>query len=432
MQIILLPDSATWPELTRRPLLSEDETIRERTRQIIDSVKTGGDRALRELSLRIDHIDLPDNRVSPQEIAASEADIPQPLRQAILQARDNILAFHQAQRMEPIEIEVMPGVRCSQRSVPISRVGLYIPGGSAPLFSTVLMLALPARVAGCSEIVLCTPPRPDGSIAPEILWTANLCGITHIYKIGGAQAIAAMAYGTETIAPVNKIFGPGNRYVTAAKQILGLQRVAIDMPAGPSEVMVLADSTARARFVAADMLSQAEHGPDSQAILVTTDPALAQEVLIETQRQLQQLARRDTAATALNESRIIVVRDLGEMVGIANLYAAEHLILAVADPESVARQISNAGSIFLGHWSPESVGDYASGTNHTLPTSGWATSFSGVNLDSFCKKITFQSLTPAGLKDISRTTTLMAQAEGLDAHAMAVTVRLDEISASTK
>ena len=329
--------------------------------------------------------------------------------------------------MTPVRVETLPGVVCEQRSVPIHRVGLYIPGGSAPLFSTVLMLAVPARIAGCAEVVLCTPPRKDGTVAPEILWTAGLCGVTRIFKVGGAQAVAAMAFGTSSVPRVNKIFGPGNRYVTTAKQLLGLRRVAIDMPAGPSEVMVLGDETARAPFVAADLLSQAEHGPDSQAVLVTTSPALAEAVEREVAVQLRQLGREAVAERALEESRIFVVADTDEMVEMANRYAAEHLIVEMADPETVAARIENAGSIFLGHYSPESVGDYASGTNHALPTSGWAVAYSGVNLDSFCKKITYQRLTVEGLRALAPTVTAMATAEGLDAHRRAVTIRLTDV-----
>lgn len=421
------PPRDRWKNLLARPLQQENETIRQRVEQIIERVRHDGDTALRELSDQFDGVRLDSLAVTAEEIAAADVRLSGELKCAIRQARKNIVAFHEAQKMEPIRVETMPGVSCEQRSVPIRSVGLYIPGGSAPLFSTVLMLAVPARIAGCREIVLCTPPRKDGTVAPEILWTAQLCGVTRIFKIGGAQAVAAMAFGTESVPRVNKIFGPGNRYVTTAKQLLGLSAVAIDMPAGPSEVMVLADDTARAKFVAADMLSQAEHGPDSQAILVTTSAALAEAVETEVEKQLTQMGRAEIAAEALAESRIFVVGSVSEMVAMANLYAAEHLIVETDALEEIAMQIENAGSIFLGHYSPESVGDYASGTNHTLPTSGWATAYSGVNLDNFCKKITFQRLTEDGLRNIGETVQRMASAEGLDAHRNAVTVRLDTL-----
>lgn len=424
MKIYTNPPLTEWDSLLARPLQQENETIRERVGDIIERVRKDGDAALRELSDQFDSVKLDSLAVTPDEIAMAGEQLDDVLKTAIRQARENVAAFHGAQRMEPIRVETMPGVFCEQRSVAIRSVGLYIPGGSAPLFSTVLMLAVPAQIAGCREIVLCTPPRRDGTVAPEILWTAQLCGVTRIFKVGGAQAIAAMAFGTESVPRVNKIFGPGNRYVTAAKQLLGLSAVAIDMPAGPSEVMVLADATARAKFVAADLLSQAEHGPDSQAILVTTSSALATAVETEVSRQVALLGRAEIAAKALAESRIFVVASEAEMVAMANLYAAEHLIVETAEPEAIAAQIENAGSIFLGHYSPESVGDYASGTNHTLPTSGWAAAYSGVNLDSFCKKITFQHLTAEGLRNIGGTVERMATAEGLDAHRNAVTVRL--------
>ncbi|WP_299458000.1 histidinol dehydrogenase [uncultured Rikenella sp.] len=427
MKTYIQPPRTEWETLLARPMQQKNETIRKRVESIIERVRTDRDTALRELADQFDGVKLRSLGVSDDEIAAAGSLLFEELKSAIRQARENIAAFHRAQRMEPIRVETMPGVCCEQRSVAIRSVGLYIPGGSAPLFSTVLMLAVPAQIADCKEIVLCTPPRRDGTIAPEILWTAQLCGVTRIFKVGGAQAIAAMAFGTESVPRVNKIFGPGNRYVTTAKQLLGLSAVAIDMPAGPSEVMVLADDSARPEFVAADLLSQAEHGPDSQAILVTTSDTLAAAVEIEIEKQLARLGRAEIAAGALAESRIFVVASTEEMVEMANLYAAEHLIIETADPEKIAAQIENAGSIFLGHYSPESVGDYASGTNHTLPTGGWATAYSGVNLDSFCKKITLQRLTPEGLRHIGGTVEQMATAEGLDAHRNAVAVRLDTL-----
>lgn len=424
MKIYTNPPRTKWNALLARPLEQENEAIRERVKAIIGRVLTERDGALLSLAEEIDGVQLDSLAVTADEIAIAGEQVNDELKEAIGLAYANVAAFHGAQKMDPIRMETMPGVVCEQRRVAIRSVGLYIPGGSAPLFSTVLMLAVPAKLAGCAEIVLCTPPRKDGTVAPEILWTAQLCGVTRIFKVGGAQAIAAMAYGTESIPRVHKVFGPGNRYVTMAKQLLGLSCVAIDMPAGPSEVMVLADGTARAEFVAADLLSQAEHGPDSQAILVTTSSSLATAVEAEVAQQLAQLGRAEVAARALTESRIFVVDSVVEMVEMANLYAAEHLIIETDDPEKIALQIENAGSIFLGHFSPESVGDYASGTNHTLPTSGWATAYSGVNLDSFCKKITLQRLTPEGLRHIGETVERMAAAEGLDAHKNAVTVRL--------
>lgn len=427
MKTYIQPPRTAWEDLLTRPLQQENETIRKRVENIIERVRKDRDAALRELADQFDGVKIDSPAVTDDEIAKADELLDDALKNAIRQARENIIAFHRAQRMEPIRIETMPGVCCEQRSVAIHSVGLYVPGGSAPLFSTVLMLAVPAQIAGCKEIVLCTPPRRDGTIAPEILWTAQLCGVTRIFKVGGAQAVAAMAFGTESVPRVNKIFGPGNRYVTTAKQLLGLSAVAIDMPAGPSEVMVLVDDTARADFVAADLLSQAEHGPDSQAILVTTSPALATAVETEVSRQLALLGRAEIATQALAESRIFVVASVAEMVEMANLYAAEHLIVETEEPEAIAAQIENAGSIFLGHYSPESVGDYASGTNHTLPTSGWAAAYSGVNLDSFCKKITLQRLTPEGLRNIGGAVERMATAEGLDAHRNAVTIRLNSL-----
>lgn len=427
MKTYIQPPRTAWEDLLTRPLQQENETIRKRVENIIERVRKDRDAALRELADQFDGVKIDSPAVTDDEIAKADELLDDALKNAIRQARENIIAFHRAQRMEPIRIETMPGVCCEQRSVAIHSVGLYVPGGSAPLFSTVLMLAVPAQIAGCKEIVLCTPPRRDGTVAQEILWTAQLCGVTRIFKVGGAQAVAAMAFGTESVPRVNKIFGPGNRYVTTAKQLLGLSAVAIDMPAGPSEVMVLADDKARADFVAADLLSQAEHGPDSQGILVTTSPTLAAAVETEVSRQLALLGRAEIATQALTESRIFVVASEAEMVEMANLYAAEHLIVETAEPEAIAALVENAGSIFLGHYSPESVGDYASGTNHTLPTSGWAAAYSGVNLDSFCKKITFQRLTPEGLRNIGGTVEQMATAEGLDAHRNAVTIRLNSL-----
>lgn len=424
MKIHTHPPRAEWDSLLARPLQAENDTIRRRVEEIVERVRTDGDTALRELADRFDGVRLDGLAVTEREFAEADKAVDDALKTAVRQAYDNIAAFHRAQRMEPVRVETMPGVVCEQRSVPIGRVGLYVPGGSAPLFSTVLMLAVPARIAGCREVALCTPPRKDGTVAAEILWTARLCGVERVFKVGGAQAVAALAFGTQSVPRVDKIFGPGNRYVTTAKQLLGLSAVAIDMPAGPSEVMVLADETARAEFVAADLLSQAEHGPDSQAILVTTSAELARAVERAVDEQLRSLSRAEIATRALAESRIIVVRSEDEMIELANRYAAEHLIIETADPDRIAERIEQAGSIFLGHFSPESAGDYASGTNHTLPTSGWATAYSGVNLDAFCKKITLQRLTPEGLRLLGPTVERMARAEGLDAHARAVGLRL--------
>jgi len=426
MKIFVNPQPWEMEAALQRPLAAGDDVLTGRVEEILRRVREGGDEALRELTLSIDDVRLDDLRVGEEEMAGAAEAVSQPLKDAIAVAARNIEAFHRAQAAAPVEVETMPGVRCIQRSVPIQRVGLYIPGGSAPLFSTVLMLAIPARVAECPEVVLCTPPNREGRIAPEILYVAGVCGVEHIYKVGGAQAIAAMAYGTQTIRAVDKIFGPGNRYVTRAKQIVGGAVVAIDMPAGPSEVMILADDGARAEFVAADMLSQAEHGADSQAIAVTTSRALADRVARSVDAQAQALMRRAQLAASLDNCRIIVTDNPEEAIALANRYAAEHLIIAMENPWEVASKITAAGSVFIGNYSPESAGDYASGTNHTLPTYGWARSVSGVNLDSFVRRITYQELSRQGLEALGGTIVEMAQAEGLDAHANAVKVRLKD------
>lgn len=424
MKAIANPRPEEWAALTARACAQEGDMLRERVAAILAQVRAGGDEALRELTRTIEGVELSSIAVSDEEIAEAQAAVDSSLKAAIDVAADNIRRFHAAQLPEGVDMETMPGVRCMQRAVPIQRVGLYIPGGSAPLFSTVLMLAIPASVAGCREVVLCTPPGRNGTIAPQILYTAALCGVKQIYKVGGAQAIAAMAYGTPTIGKVDKIFGPGNRYVTEAKQQVSVGDVAIDMPAGPSEVMVLADDTARAAFVAADLLSQAEHGADSQAILVTSSSTLAAEVGRCIEEQLSRIPRAETARKALENSKTILLNTLDEMVAFANSYAAEHLIISVDDPWEAAARITAAGSVFIGNYTPESAGDYASGTNHTLPTSGWARAYSGVNLDSFLRKITYQEISAQGLLRIGGTITTMATAEGLDAHANAVTIRL--------
>lgn len=422
MQVIVNPEPRDWTALTARPQM-QHEVIAERVGEILNAVRTEGDRALLKLTEQIDAIRLETVIVTPDEIEEAARQIDPALKTAIETAAQNIRRFHAAQRPAPVEVETLPGVRCLQRAVPIQRVGLYIPGGSAPLFSTVLMLAIPAQIAGCRERILCSPPDKTGRIAPVILYTASVCGIDRIFKIGGAQAIAAMAYGTQSVPKVDKIFGPGNQYVTEAKQQISAT-VAIDMPAGPSEVLVMADETAVPAFVAADLLSQAEHGPDSQVILLTDTRSMAERVQQEVEAQLARLPRRATAIRALDHSRLIVMDDRDEMIAFANAYAAEHLIISMNDPWKVAERITAAGSIFIGNYSPESAGDYASGTNHTLPTYGWARSFSGVNLDSFMRKITYQELSPEGLKALGNTIETMAAAEGLDAHKNAVTLRL--------
>ena len=423
IQTYINPSLSQWPLLTQRAT-DEDSVIEGRVRTILERVRQGGDEALRAITTEIDGRCPESLQVSEAELAEAAAQVSDELKAAIRQAADNISAFHRAQQVPVVDVHTMPGVHCRRRVVPIRRVGLYIPGGSAPLFSTILMLALPAQIAGCEEIVLCTPcDRQSGRVNPVVLYTAQLCGVHTIYKIGGAQAIAAMAYGTESIRRVYKIFGPGNRYVTKAKQMVSAQGTAIDMPAGPSEVMVMADATAQPAFVAVDFLSQAEHGPDSQSILVCNSPDLASLVEAEITRQLTLLPRADIAARSLENSRIVVFDDVDTMVDFANDYAAEHLIIAMDDAWSIAQRITAAGSIFVGHYSPESAGDYASGTNHTLPTMGLATAYSGIGLDSFMHAITYQELTQEGLNSLGDTIIRMAEAEGLDAHANAVKVR---------
>ncbi len=425
MRVYDNPPRGEWDALCRRAGAQTDAALAERVAQIIARVREGGDEALRQLTAEIDGVELASLAVSAQEFARASAAVSDDLKHAIKVAAENITAFHAMQLPAPIEIETMPGVRCEQRTVPLRRVGLYVPGGTAPLFSTVLMLGLPAKVAGCGERILCTPPAKDGSVAPEILYAAGVCGIDKVYKVGGAQAIAAMAVGTASIGKVDKIFGPGNRWVTAAKQQLSVSDVAIDMPAGPSEVMVMADDTARADFVAADLLSQAEHGVDSQAILVTSSRRLAEAVLSSVEEQLALLPRADLARKALESSRIIVLDT--DMVAFANAYAPEHLIVSMDNAREVAYKVVTAGSVFIGNYTPESAGDYASGTNHTLPTAGWARSFSGVNTESFMRRITYQQITPAGLKGLGGVIMSMARAEGLEAHSRGVEIRLKSL-----
>ena len=395
--------------------------------EIIAQVRERGDEALREYASRFDGVELNDIRVSEAEIAEAEQRVDEALKQAIAVAAGNIERFHAAQTMQPVEVSTMPGVECVQRAVPITNVGLYIPGGNSPLFSTVLMLAVPARLAGCKHIVMCTPPGKDGKVNAAILYAARLAGVTEIYKVGGAQAVAAMAYGTQSIPRVSKIFGPGNRFVMEAKMQVSRSAVAIDMPAGPSEVMIIADQDADAEFVASDFLSQAEHGPDSQSILLTTSKSLAERLPGVIDDSLNRLPRREMMLRSLSHSHVIVLRDYDEIMRFANEYAPEHLIINAADAERLAERVENAGSVFIGPYSPESAGDYASGTNHTLPTSGYAKAYSGVNLDSFTKKITFQRLSPEGLRSIGSTIEIMAENEDLMAHRMAVTVRLKKM-----
>lgn len=427
MRRLINPNPETWPELVKRPTKNLEE-LEPGILETFKLVQEQGDAALLTLAEKYDGVKLQSLLVSPEEIAAAEAKLTIELKAAIQQAYSNIELFHTQQAEPGKQVETMTGVTCWRKSLGIEKVGLYIPGGTAPLFSTLLMLGVPARIAGCKEMVLCTPPAKDGSVHPAILYTASLLGITHIVKAGGAQAIAALAFGTESVPAVYKIFGPGNQYVTVAKQLASKAGVAIDLPAGPSEVLVIADASASPAFVAADLLSQAEHGPDSQVVLLTTSEDFLSHVEKELQAQLAELPRSDFAAKALGNSLGIVLHSVEEMLAFSNLYAPEHLILSISDFESVLDQIINAGSVFLGNYSPESAGDYASGTNHTLPTNGYARSYSGVSLDSFVKKITFQYITPAGLQGIGKTIETMAEAEGLQAHRNAVSIRLNELN----
>ncbi len=426
LELFIRPARAEWPSLTIRAKASAGPEVTRRVSEILDRVRRDGDSAIRELAREIDHVELDSLRVSEAEIEAAGNVVPDDVKAAIETAISNISAFHRAQMPSEIVVETSPGVTCIQRPVPIESVGLYIPGGTAPLFSTVLMLAVPAAIAGCRRVVMCTPTGPDGHVAPVVLYAAHRAGVSEIFRIGGAQAIGAMAYGTESVPRVAKIFGPGNRFVTTAKQIVSTDSVAIDMPAGPSEVMVLADSTSDPRFVASDVLSQCEHGRDSQAIVVTDTAERARLIIDETLRQAALLPRLELVRDSLENSRVIVLQDRQDMLDFANLYAPEHLILSVADPDEAVSHITAAGSVFLGNFAPESVGDYASGTNHTLPTSGWATAVSGVNIESYLRRMTIQTLTPDGLKDLAPTVVSMARAEGLDAHARAVIVRLKD------
>ena len=426
MILISNPDKSQWQEILKRPVMNT-ENLFDTVRSVIDRVKEEGDRAVLDYEEKFDKVMLASLAVSEEEQQEAENLVSEDLKAAIRLAKQNIETFHAAQRFEGKKVQTQPGVTCWQKAVAIEKVGLYIPGGTAPLFSTVLMLAVPARIAGCKEIVLCTPPGRDGKVHPAVLFAAKVAGVNRIFKAGGIQAIAAMAYGTESVPKVYKIFGPRNQYVTAAKQLVSLRDVAIDMPAGPSEVEVLADETANPIFVAADLLSQAEHGVDSQAILITTSVELQQAVKVEVERQLALLPRKEIAEKSLANSKLIVVDSMAEAIELTNAYAPEHLIIETEDYLSVAERIVNAGSVFLGSLTPESAGDYASGTNHTLPTNGYAKAYSGVSLDSFIRKITFQEIKPEGLNIIGPAIELMAANEQLDAHKNAVSVRLGQL-----
>ena len=423
MKKILYPNQAEWAEILKRPVLNM-ETLRGTVCEVLDKVKAEGDKAVIEYEARFDKVQLESLAVTDAELKEAEAQVPIELKVAILLAQRNIYTFHKKQKFEGKKVETMEGVTCWQKAVGIEKVGLYIPGGTAPLFSTVLMLAVPAKVAGCKEIVLCTPPNKEGKINPAILYAAQVSGVSKIFKAGGVQAIGAMAYGTESVPKVYKIFGPGNQYVMAAKQQVSLHDVAIDMPAGPSEVEVIADESANPAFVAADLLSQAEHGVDSQVVLITTSEKLLNEVEYEVQHQLARLPRWEMAEKSLANSKLILVKDMEEAIAMTNEYAPEHLIIETSNYMELAEKVVNAGSVFLGSYTPESAGDYASGTNHTLPTNGYAKAYSGVSLDSFIRKITFQEINREGIQNIGPAIEVMAANEQLDAHKNAVSVRL--------
>ena len=426
MKYVKQPKRNIWTKLVKRPEI-EQGILNEQVEVILKTVKEQGDQALKIYCAQFDGVELEQLLVSQEEIERGIGLCTQTLKESIELAKSNIEIFHNSQQEKEKVVETMKGVSCWRSSVGIERVGLYIPGGSAPLFSTILMLGVPAQIAGCNEVILCTPPNQDGEINPAILYTANLVGVRKIFKVGGAQAIGAMAYGTETIPQVDKIFGPGNQYVTKAKSMIQQEGVAIDMPAGPSEVLVIADQSSNPEFVAADLLSQAEHGSDSQVVLLSANEEIIQRTLDALQNQVERLPRKETALLALENSQAILLESIEECIAFSNLYAPEHLILAIEDAETYCSAIQNAGSVFLGHYSCESAGDYASGTNHTLPTNGFAKSYSGVSLDSFVKKITFQKLTKEGLRSIGPAIEVMAEAEGLDAHKNAVTIRLNAL-----
>lgn len=426
MKTFLLPEKEQWQELCRRPGLPGRD-LEQVVREILNNVRSGGDRELARYSLKFDGYAPEETRVNEREISGSSDLVPAKLRQAIDVSYNNIRRFHEAQLKNEVPIETFQGVSCWRKSIAVEKAGLYIPGGSAPLFSTLLMLAIPAKLAGCREIIVCTPPGKSGKISPLILYAAKVTGITEIYKVGGAQAIAAMAYGTDTIPGVYKIFGPGNQYVTKAKELIQQEGIAIDMPAGPSEVLVISDSNANPAFVASDLLSQAEHGPDSQVIMLTDNKELTDKVEKEVYLQLESLSRKDIASRALENSKLILMSSLTDCIDFSNLYAPEHLIINTADPHSLAGRVINAGSVFLGSFSCESAGDYASGTNHTLPTNGYAKNYSGVSVDSFMKKITFQEINSRGIRKLGPYIELLADAESLTAHKNAVSIRLKSL-----
>lgn len=429
MEVIKYPSREEWAELAKRPAL-DVTTLFDTVRTVLDEVRKEGDAAVIRYEEKFDKINpatFTALQVSEVELQEAEDLVSDDLKQAICQAKENIEIFHASQRFVGKKVETTPGVTCWQKAVAIEKVGLYVPGGTAPLFSTVLMLAIPARIAGCKEIVLCTPPNREGRVHPAILFAAKVAGVSKIFKTGGIQAIAAMAYGTQSVPKVYKIFGPGNQYVTAAKQLVSLKEVAIDMPAGPSEVEVIADESANPAFIAADFLSQAEHGVDSQAMLVTASEGIVEPVKQAIQEQLEQLPRKEITEKSLSHSRIVVLKSTEEVVDFTNLYAPEHLIIQTTNYVEIAEQVENAGSVFMGYYTPESAGDYASGTNHTLPTNGYAKAYSGVNLDSFIKKITFQEITASGIKLLGDTIQTMAANEQLDAHKNAVTIRLNTL-----
>jgi histidinol dehydrogenase len=427
MEIIRYPDKKTWNRLTERPVY-EISSLDETVSKILEDVRLKGDNALIEYSERFDKVKPDKVRVDSEEFEEAEKLVNNSLKEAMKTAIENVETFHASQKISVHKVRTAEGVECWQKSVPVEKVGLYVPGGTAPLFSTVIMLAVPANIAGCKEIVLCTPPRKNGKIHPAVLVAARMAGITNVFKTGGAQAIAAMAYGTESVPRVYKIFGPGNQYVTAAKQILARNMVAIDMPAGPSEVEVIADDTAVPAFIATDLLSQAEHGADSQVLLVTTSEKILNASLEKLEEFLAVLPRKEYAIQSLAQSKGVLFHTEEEVIDFTNLYAPEHLIISAKNADDLAEKVMNAGSVFLGNYTPESAGDYASGTNHTLPTNGWARQYSGVNLDSFIKKITFQKITDEGLQLIGPVVEILAGAESLDAHKMAVSVRLDELN----
>ena len=426
MKKILYPHKSDWAELLKRPT-QDVSTLFENVNTILQNVKANGDKAVLEYAEKFDRVKLESLAVTPEEMKEAEAQVPIELKVAILLAQRNIYTFHKKQKFEGKKVETMEGVTCWQKAVGIEKVGLYVPGGTAPLFSTVLMLAVPAKIAGCKEIVLCTPPNKEGKVNPAILYAAQVAGVSKIFKAGGVQAIGAMAYGTESVPKVYKIFGPGNQYVMAAKQMVAMHDVAIDMPAGPSEVEVIADETANPKFVAADLLSQAEHGVDSQVVLVTTSEKLLEEVEYEVQHQLSRLPRWQIAEQSLANSKLILVKDMEEAISLTNEYAPEHLIIETKDYMELAEKVVNAGSVFLGSFTPESAGDYASGTNHTLPTNGYAKAYSGVSLDSFIRMITFQEISREGIQNIGPAIEVMASHEQLDAHKNAVRVRLNSL-----